>query len=70
MIRRQSAALLTAVKADQRRKYAPGSDKVVIVIGQDIAIVILFDLSSEDVSFMTGLGASFWPLPIMPGSNA
>jgi len=70
MIRRQSGVLLTAVKADQRRKYAPGSDKVVIVIGQDMAILVLFGLSSEDVSFMTGIGPSFWTLLIMPGNHA
>jgi hypothetical protein len=58
------------VKADQRRKHARGSDKVVIVIGQDMAILILFDLSSEEVSFMSGIGPGFWTLPIMPGNNA
>ncbi len=43
---------------------------MVIVIGQDMAILILFDLSSEEVSFMSGIGPSFWTLPIMPGNNA
>ena len=40
------------------------------IIGQDKVILILFVLSSEDVSLMSGLGPSFWTLSIMLGNNA
>jgi hypothetical protein len=70
MIRRQSASLMIAVKADQRQKYAPRIGQSVTVIGQDKVILILFVLSSEDVSLMSGIGSSFWTLSIMLGNNA
>ncbi len=39
-------------------------------MGQDKAILILFVLSSEEVLFMSGIGPSFWIVPIMLGNNA
>jgi hypothetical protein len=42
----------------------------VTAMGQDKAILILFALSREDVSLMSGIRPSFWALPVMLGNNA
>jgi hypothetical protein len=44
MIRRQSAALLTAVKAEQRSKDAPRSDKVSQTEAKTRLFLVLFVL--------------------------
>src|SRR5437899_56736 len=51
-------------------QICPRIGQSVTVIGQDMAILILFVLSREDVSLMSGIGPSFWTLPIMRGNNA
>ena len=48
-------------------KICPRIGQSVTVMGQDKAILILFVLSSEDVSLMSGIRPSFWTLPIMRG---
>ncbi len=51
-------------------KICPRIGQSVTVMGQGKAILILFVLSSEDVSLMSGIRPSFWTLPIMRGNNA
>ena len=51
-------------------QICPRIGQSVTVIGQDMAILILFVLSREDVSLMSGIGPSFWTLPIMRCNNA
>jgi len=51
-------------------KICPRIGQSVTVIGQDKVILILFVLSREDVSLMSGIGPSFWTLSIMLGNNA
>ncbi len=51
-------------------KICPRIGQSVTVMGQDKAILILFVLSSEEVLFMSGIGPSFWIVPIMLGNNA
>jgi len=70
MIRRRSAALLTAVKVEKRSKYTPGSDKVSQTEAKTILFLILFVLSREEFSLMSGMGRSFWTLPVMRSNNA
>jgi len=69
MIRRQSAALLTAVKTEKRSKYSPESDKVSQTEAKTILFLILFVLSREEFSLMSGTGRSFWTLPVMRSNN-
>ena len=54
MIRRHSAALLTAVKVEKRSIYAPESDKVSQREVQTRLFLVLFVLSREDCSLMSG----------------
>jgi len=70
MIRRYRVALLTAVKADQRIKYAPKSDKVSQTEAQAGLLLLLLVLYRGDGSFMSGVGAGFWLLLIMWSHNA
>ncbi|OLE03778.1 MAG: hypothetical protein AUI36_42900 [Cyanobacteria bacterium 13_1_40CM_2_61_4] len=70
MIRRQSAALLTAVKAEQRSKDAPRSDKVSQTEAKTKLFLVLFVLYREDFSLMSGRGPYFSTLPIMRSHNA
>ena len=51
-------------------KICPRIGQSVTAMGQDKAILILFVLSSEDVSLRSGIGPSFWTLSIMLGHNA
>jgi len=51
-------------------KICPRIGQSVTAMGQDKAILILFALSREDVSPMSGIRPSFWTLPIMRGNNA
>jgi hypothetical protein len=70
MIRRHSAAFLTAVKAEKRSKYAPESDKVSQTQAQTTLFLVLFVLHGEGFSLMSGMGQSFWTLPVMRSNNA
>ena len=51
-------------------KICPRIGQSVTAMGQDKAILILFALSREDVSLMSGIRPSFWALPVMLGNNA
>ncbi len=51
-------------------KICPRIGQSVTAMGQDKAILILFVLSSQDVSLMSGIRPSFWTLSIMRGNNA
>jgi hypothetical protein len=51
-------------------KICPRIRQSVTAMGQDKAILILFVLSREDVSLMSGIRPSFWTFPIMWGNNA
>ena len=51
-------------------KICPRIGHSVTAMGQDKAILILFALSREDVSLMSGIRPSFWALPVMLGNNA
>ena len=51
-------------------KICPRIGQSVTVMGQDKAILILFVLSREDVSLMSGIRPSFLTLPIMRSNNA
>jgi hypothetical protein len=51
-------------------KICPRIGQSVTAMGQDKAILILFVLSSQDVSLMSSIRPSFWTLPIMRGNNA
>jgi hypothetical protein len=51
-------------------KICPRIGQSVTAMGQDEAILILFVLSSQDVSLMSSIRPSFWTLPIMRGNNA
>jgi len=70
MIRRHSAALLTAVKAEKRSTYIPESDKVSSTEARTMLFLVLFILSREEFSLMSGMGRSFWTLPVMRSNNA
>ena len=61
---------MIAVQGGSEEQICPRIGQSVTVIGQDKAILILFVLSCEDISLMSGRGPSFWTLPIMPGNNA
>jgi len=70
MIRRHSAALLTAVEAKKRSKYAPRSDKVSQTEAQIRLFLILFVLSREECWLVSGMERNFWNLSVMGSNNA
>ena len=70
MIRRHSAALLTAVQANKRSKYSPRSDKVSQTEAQIRLFLILFALSREECLLVSGMERNFWTLPVMVSNNA
>ena len=49
-------ALLTAVKAEERSKYAPGSDKVSETEAKTILFLVLFVLCREEFLLISGMG--------------
>ena len=51
-------------------QICPRIGQSVTVIGQDKTILVLFGLSREDFSLMSGMGRSFLTLPIMRSHNA
>jgi len=55
---------------EKRSKYTPGSDKVSQTEAKTILFLILFVLSREEFSLMSGMGRSFWTLPVMRSNNA
>jgi hypothetical protein len=55
MIRRHSAASLTAVEVEKRSKYAPESDKVSQREARRILFLALFVPSREEFSLMSGM---------------
>jgi hypothetical protein len=59
MIRRYSAALLTAVQAKKRSKYTPRSDKEPQTEAQTRLFLILFVLSREEGSLVSGMERNF-----------
>jgi hypothetical protein len=59
MIRRHSAALLTAVKAEKRSKHVPESDKISQTETQTILLLVLFILTRGESSLMVGMWRSF-----------
>jgi hypothetical protein len=70
MIRRHSVALLTAVKAEKRSKYAPESGKVSQTDAQTILFLVILVLHREKFSLRSGMGRNFWTLPVMRRNNA
>jgi len=50
---------------DTPEKICPRIGQSVTAMGQDKAILILFVLSSQDVSLMSSIRPSFWSLPNM-----
>ena len=69
MIQRHQAALLTAVQAQQRNIYTPISGKVPQAEAQIRLFLILFVLSSEEDSLVSGMERNFWTLPVMRSNN-
>ena len=59
MIRRHSAALLTAVRVKKTSTYAPRSDKVSQTEAQIRLFLALFVLSKEEGLLMSGMERSF-----------
>jgi hypothetical protein len=59
MIRRHNAALLTAVQAKKRSKYTPRSDKVPQTEAQIRLFLVLFVLSREEGSLVSGMEQNF-----------
>jgi hypothetical protein len=70
MIRRHSAALLTAVKVDKRSKHVPGSDKVSQNTSSRCGSVSLLVLLREDFSLVSDVGPWLPDLWIMSSKNA
>jgi hypothetical protein len=70
MIRRYSAALLTAVQVEKRSKHVPGSDKVSQSKSIRGVFINLLVLLREDFLLVPGVGPWLPNLWIMPSKNA